>query len=143
MNSLLKISFLICVLYWVGTGVWFFWPESSPIIELPGSTVEPREVQARGKITITRSLVSSRDESAFIQRTLVRDECQGSCEIVDLAGGNLTLKIGTHLNLPRNHILPVTVEPGKWRAVFYLHWQDRLGRTHIEPLQELPITVTP
>ena len=143
MRRALNVGFALCIFYWVGTGIWFIWPIDPPMIELPGSTVTPQIVEKLGVITIARTLVVSREESVFVQRVLFRGDCAKSCEIIDMPSGNLTLPIGAYPSMSRDHILQRTVESGEWRAAFNIQWRDRLGRTHIVPMQELKFTVLP
>ena len=126
---------------WVGALIWALYPIGPPIIGTGNDSVSPQEVEVGGIIHVTRNLHVFREESVMVIRTLIRGNCTINCEIVDLPSGNLTLKPGDYPNVLRDHILPATVQPDTWRIVFAIHWRDRIGRTHIEPLEELSFKV--
>ena len=141
MKTLQSIIFSTLTAAWMIALVWLFFPMSSPIVGLGGDSVTPNEIPVGGTIHILRNLRANREENVTVTRTLVRGDCRFNCEIVDLPGGNLSLKPGIYPNLLRDHVLPSTVEAGNWRVLFSMQWYDRIGRVHTEKLQELGFRV--
>ena len=141
MKKLLSRMFLFSWLFWIASFLWVLFPMSSPIVSMQGDSVAPLIVPVGGTILIKRNMRVTREEPVTVIRTVVQGECAVNCEIIDLSSGNLLLAEGDYIDMKREHILPLSLRPGLWKAKFYINWQDRLGRSHSEPLQELSFTV--
>ena len=129
MKKLLSRMFLFSWVFWVGALLWMLFPMGSPIISAQGDSVEPLVVHVGGTILIKRNLRVTREEPVTVIRTVVQGECAVNCEIIDLSSGNLLLAKGNYIDMKREHILPLSIGPGLWKAKFYINWQDRLGRS--------------
>lgn len=143
MRTIRAALFYVAVLFWLGLFIWLIWPIEPPITELPGAYVTPTTAKVGGSISILRNFRASRNEPVTVIRTLVRVDCGHDCEVADLPTGKIIFPAGDQPGRVRDHKLPYAVEPGKWKAVFFLEWRDRIGRVHSEPLQELSFTVVP
>lgn len=141
MKTFSHVFFTVMTLIWVSVLIWVFFPLGAPITSLPGDLVYPETVTVGGKIHVVRNLRVIREEPVVVNRAVMRGDCRKTCEIIDLPGGNLTLKVGDYPNVLRDHILPNTVQPGDWRLVFTIQWADRVGALHVEPLTVLAIKV--
>ena len=139
----MKIFYALLTATWVGILGWAVWPIGAPIEYLEGDSLVPQRVQVGGTITITRHFRVLREEPATISRTLVRGNCVVTCEVVDLPSSTITLPVQETRTQTRDMVLPDAVEAGTWRAVFAVHWKDRIGRLHIKPLHELTFDVIP
>ena len=142
MKKLLSKMFLFSWLFWISALLWALFPMGSPIVSMQGDSIEPPIVQVGGTIFIRRNMRVTRKEPVTVIRAVVQGDCSVNCEIIDLSSGNLLLAEGDYIGIKREHILPLSIGPGLWKAKFYINWQDRLGRSHSEPLQELSFTVT-
>lgn len=126
-----------------GAAIWFWMYSPCPLVDLGGDAVEPAVVKPLGKITVTRNFRVLREEPMRVSRQMIHGDCKKSCEIVDLPGSTLALDPGEYPNFKRDHLIPSYVEPGQWRLVFTIHWQDHLGRELHQKLTELTVTVLP
>lgn len=139
--KLIKFLLYAVSAMWVMTIAFWMSTPSSPIEQLGGDTVSPERVRAGEIVTVTRNFRIIRNQAMSVSRTMILGDCEKRCEIVDLPSGHLTLAPGDYINIQREHVIPATTDPGEWRLVFSVNWQDRLGRTINERLPELTIEV--
>ena len=118
-----------------------FYKPASPFVDLGGDEVAPAKVAPGGTVTVTRNFRIVRDEPMTVTRAMIFGDCKESCEILDLSTSKLSLTQGEYRKIAREHIIPMLAQPGPWRLVFVVHWQDHFGRELRQPLAELSVEV--
>ena len=140
---MMALSLIITVASSLLVAFFFIFPPPPPISTTGNDdSVTPTVVKAGETISVTRSLRSISEAPVGVVRTMVKGDCAKSCEVIDLFHGSFSLKVGEHMRVKRDHVIPLRAEPGEWRLVFWITWQDRLGRTLKTKLPELTIEVT-
>lgn len=134
---------LTCAVVLVAALVIVLYPPPSPVTSLEGfvDTVEPVKVHVGGIISVSRNLRSTTGEQVTVFRTIVRGDCKVSCEIVELTSSMISLAPGDYHDAKKDHVLPITADPGVWKIVFTILWKDALGRTLRYELPQLDLEI--
>lgn len=135
------IFYAAMTLTWVSVIAWALWPLDCPLQYEGGDAVAPKVVSQGGTISVTRKFFVSRESPVTLVRTLIKGDCEKSCETVDLPSSAVALAAGERRTQARDFTLPDTVDAGEWRVVFYVKWKDRIGREHSMKAPELTFTV--
>lgn len=129
------VAFIVAV-----TGM-IMYEQGPPVTYLSGDSVEPSSMHAGDEVTVTRSFRVDRPGNGVIVRSLVRGDCKLQCDNVDLPTTTRYFgPPGIYTNR-RKLTIPRAVEPGDWRLVVTVEWEDRFGRRRVTVLQDLPIKV--
>ncbi len=141
MNKYIAALLIALTSLWLGTSALWLYEPSSPVTNWRGDSVTPTVVKTGDKITVFRSFTGLISESISVTRSIVHGDCSKNCDVVELPSGNILVEPGEFLNVAKDYILPTTLHPGIWVLRFYIHWQDRFGRTLSQALPELSIEV--
>lgn len=112
-----------------------------PVKRWNDDMVTPREVHAGDTITIYRSFTVTRATTLKVSRVMVKGDCRKACDLRDMPSSIMEIEPGDYVRARRDHIVPLTTQPGVWKLKFYIHWHNRLGQTKTMPLPELEIEV--
>lgn len=126
---------------WGFTALSWLYVPSSPFVDLGGDKVSPTEVAHGGAVKVTRNFRITREATMSVTRTMRRGDCKTFCEVIDMPSGKLTFPVGEHLGVEREHIISYLAQPGAWKLLFTLHWEDHFGRSHSQLLAPLAIEV--
>ena len=135
-----SIAVVLAVLLLGGVFLFFF---PSPIVLLGGDRVEPTQVRAGDTISVWRNYRVRRDVHLTNTRAMTQGDCSHSCEVIDLRSGSRVLKRGDHIDVRRDHVIPLHTRPGKWTLGFTLSYAGIFGRVVTIELQRLDIEVIP
>lgn len=143
-KAALAISAGVLVAVAAGSAASFVVEKSrSPYSPLGGDSVTPTRVRIGDKFVVSRSFRVTRQGAITVSRTMVRGDCNVSCEIVDLYTGALLLGDGEYRSIKREFIVPITAVPGAWSLEFAVHWDNAFGRSQTYKLPSLKIEVVP
>ena len=121
--------------------VWaFLYVPPSPYVPTGGDSVDPVVSRADGVVYVTRRYEITRETPFRVSRRMVSGTCPVNCEVIDMTTSELFLKPGVY-ERRRPHVIPHQAGPGLWTLTFFIHYEDRLGRTITVPMPSLTIEV--